>query len=101
MNMNESEDRDREGVFVTLAHFARSLEAEMARELLANNGIDAVLQGASSVWLEPLVEPGGFSKIQLLVPEDELERARQLYDAFFGAERQALRALENDEEVDD
>jgi hypothetical protein len=101
MNMKESEDSDREGAFVTLAHFARSLEAEMARELLANNGIDAVLQGASSVGLEPLLEPGGFSKIQLLVPEDELERARQLYDAFFGAERQALRALEGEEEVDD
>jgi hypothetical protein len=101
MNMSESEDNDREGAFVRLAHFAKSLEAEMARELLANNGIDAVLQGASSVGLEPLLEPGGFSKIQLLVPEDELERARQLYDAFFGAERQALRALEGEEEVDD
>ena len=98
--MSESEDSDREGAFVTLAHFAKSIEAEMARELLANNGIDAVLQGASSVWLEPLVEPGGFSKIQLLVPENELERARQLYEAFFGGDRQSLRALEDDEEVD-
>ena len=100
MKMSESEDSDREGAFVTLAHFAKSIEAEMARELLANNGIDAVLQGASSVWLEPLVEPGGFSKIQLLVPENELERARQLYEAFFGGDRQSLRALEDDEEVD-
>jgi hypothetical protein len=27
----------------------------MARELLANNDIDAVLQGAYFIWLEPLV----------------------------------------------
>jgi putative signal transducing protein len=89
--------REREGSFVTLARFAKSTEAEMARELLANNGIDAVLQGAYFGGLQPLLTPGGFSEIQLLVPEDELEDARQLYDAFFGNGRQAL---EEDEEVD-
>ncbi|MBO0861853.1 MAG: DUF2007 domain-containing protein [Chloracidobacterium sp.] len=94
--MSVNEDSDQEGMFVTLAHFAKSIEAEMARELLANNGIDAVLNGASSIWLEPLVEPGGFSRIQLLVPDFELERARQLYDAFFGGV-QSLRALDGDE----
>jgi hypothetical protein len=46
MNMSEIEDREREINFVTLAYFAKSTEAEMARELLANNGVDAVLQGA-------------------------------------------------------
>jgi len=40
--MSETENREREGFFVTLAHFAISAEAEMARELLAGNGIDAV-----------------------------------------------------------
>jgi hypothetical protein len=88
---------EREGSFITLAHFAKSTEAEMARELLANNGINAVVRGASSVGLETLLTPGGFSEIQLLVPEDELEAARQLYEAFFENERQAL---EEDEEVD-
>jgi hypothetical protein len=97
MNMSEIEDREREGSFVTLAHFAKSTEAEMARELLANNGIDAVLQGTSFGGLEPLLTPGGFSEIQLLVPEDELEDARQLYEAFFENDRQTL---QEDEDVD-
>jgi hypothetical protein len=88
---------EREGSFVTLAHFAKSTEAEMARELLANNGIDAVLHGTYFGGLEHLLTPGGFSEIQLLVPEDELEDARQLYEAFFENDRQAL---EEDEEVD-
>ena len=70
----------------------------MARELLANNGIDAILQGAFFGGLEPLLTPGGFSEIQLLVPEDEFERARQLYEAFFESEQQALN---EDEEVKD
>jgi len=96
--MSEIEDREREINFVTLAHFAKSIEAEMARELLANNGIDAVLQGAFFGGLQPLLTPGGFSEIQLLVPEDEFERARQLYEAFFEGDRQALN---EDEEIED
>jgi hypothetical protein len=91
-----------EGAFITLAHFAKSAEAEMARELLANNGIDAILQGAFFGGLEPLLTPGGFSEIQLLVREDEFERARQLYEAFFENEQQTLNEDEEvDEEVDD
>lgn len=96
--MSETEDREGAGAFVTLAHFAKSAEAEMARELLANKGIHAVLQGAYFGGLEPLLTPGGFSEIQLLVPEDEFERARQLYEAFFESEQQALN---EDEEVKD
>jgi len=96
--MGEMEDREREINFVTLARFAKSIEAEMARELLANNGIGAVLQGAFFGGLEPLLTPGGFSEIQLLVPEDEFERARQLYEAFFESDRQALN---EDEEIED
>ncbi|HEY9434038.1 MAG TPA: DUF2007 domain-containing protein [Blastocatellia bacterium] len=98
MKMSEIEDLEQEINFVTLAHFAKSIEAEMARELLANNGIDAVLQGSYFGGLQPLLTPGGFSEIQLLVPEDEFERARQLYEAFFESDRQALN---EDEEIED
>jgi len=48
-----------------------------------------------------LLTPGGFSEIQLLVPEDEFERARQLYEAFFQSERQALDEDEEIEEIED
>jgi Putative prokaryotic signal transducing protein len=97
--MSEMEDSEREINFVMLARFARSIEAEMARELLANNGVDAVLQGGYFGGLEPLLTPGGFSEIQLLVPEDEFERARQLYEAFFGSEGPALSENEEIEDV--
>src|SRR5262249_37816731 len=101
MKMIEIEGSERKGAFVTLAHFAKSVEAEMARELLANNGIDAILQGGYFGGLQPLLAPGGFSEIQLLVPEDEFERARQLYEAFFESERQALNEDEEIEDVED
>lgn len=96
--MSEVEGSEQAGAFVTLAHFAKSIEAEMARELLANNGVNAILQGGYFGGLEPLLTPGGFSEIQLLVPEEEFERARQLYEAFFESETQAL---DEDEEVKD
>ncbi len=96
--MSETESPQQETNFVALAYFANSAEAEMARELLANNGVDAILQGAFFGGLEPLLTTGGFSEIQLLVPEDELERAQQLYDAFFESEREAL---SEDEEIKD
>jgi hypothetical protein len=73
----------------------------MARELLANNGVDAVLQGAYFGALAPQLSPGGFSEIQLLVPEDEFERARQLYEAFFESERHALGEGKEIEEMED
>ena len=96
--MSEIENHKREINLVRLAHFDNSIEAGMARELLANNGIDAILQGANFGGLAPLLTTGGFSEIQLLVPEDELERARQLYEAFFQSENQTLN---EDEEVKD
>lgn len=98
MKMSEIEGSEQEGAFITLAHFANSIEAEMARELLANNGIGVILQGAYFGGLEPLLTTGGFSEIQLLVPGDEFERARQLYEAFFESENQILN---EDEEVTD
>ncbi|MGH9846508.1 MAG: putative signal transducing protein [Blastocatellia bacterium] len=75
--------------FVTIAYFANSAEAGMACELLANNGVNATLTGANFGGLEPLPMPGGFSEIRLVVPADEAERARELYDAFFAVDEEA------------
>ena len=67
-----------------LARFPSSAEAGMAYEILRNNGIDAILQGASFSGLEPLRLPGGFSEVRLLVPWRHFEEASHLYRAFFG-----------------
>jgi hypothetical protein len=74
---------DPELKFVPLAFFSNLAEAEMARELLINNGIRALLSGAHFGGLEPLRIPGGFSEIQLLVAEPDEPRAREFYEAFF------------------
>ena len=74
------QDSDR---FTPLAAFPSAAEAGMARELLENNGIDAVLQGANFGGLEPVRLPGAFPEVRLLVPESQFEEARQIYLAFF------------------
>lgn len=90
-DMKDNDKLEEETGLATVAYFSNVAEAEMARELLANNGIDAILQGANFGALDPLPMPGGFSEIQLLAPENELERAKQLYEAFFVSEQAALR----------
>lgn len=82
---------------VALAHFPNSIEAGMVSELLENNGISAILQGVNFGGLEPLLTPGGYSEITLLVAEGDLARAQQLYDAFF--ESQAGNVLAADTDV--
>ena len=86
--MNEQQDRDER--LLTVARFATAPEAEMMRELLSNNGIDCVLQGANYGALEPLPRTGGFSEVRLLVPAKELSRAQELYEAFFVSDEAAL-----------
>ena len=83
--------------FVRLASFARSTEAGLVLELLHNNGVRAVLEGANFGALEPLLLPGGFSEIQLLVAKPDLERGKALYEAFFVRDN----PLEADQEVKD
>jgi hypothetical protein len=77
------DDEIAEGRFVQLACFSNSIEAGMVHQLLCNNQIRAVLQGANFGSLEPLPMPGGFSEIKLLVPQGQLEQATALYQAFF------------------
>lgn len=70
--------------FVPLAHFANSAEAEMALEMMHNNGIRAVLSGEYFGALDPLPLPGGFSEITMLVASADFGTAREIYDAYFG-----------------
>ncbi len=88
MSAKKAQDEE----LVTLAYFAVSPPAEMIRELLANHGIAAILQGANYGALEPLPGAGGFSEIRLLVRRRDFSRALALYAAFFVRDRAALKA---------
>ncbi|HZS04110.1 MAG TPA: hypothetical protein VFD58_04675 [Blastocatellia bacterium] len=74
---------DEELSYAPLAYFSSLAEAGMVCELLVNNGIRAMLRGASFGALEPLPLPGGYSEIRLMVAHPDFMRAQQLYQAFF------------------
>lgn len=96
--MEDRENKGQDTGLVTLAYFSNAAEAGMACELLANNGINASLRGANFGALEPLPMVGGFSEIRLMVQADDLERAQEIYNAFFESEEESL---EEDEDVTD
>jgi len=64
---------------VILQSFKTSAEADMVRDLLTRNGIRSFVQGGSFAVL-----PSSFSaEILLMVDERDLERAAELYEAYF------------------
>ncbi len=67
---------------VELASFPIPAEADMMRELLETNGIRTVVRGES----DPIGAASMASPAALLVEQRDLERARELYDAFFAGE---------------
>ena len=64
---------------VRLATFPSVVEADMIKELLETNGIQTMIRGES----DPIAVTSGAAPTELLVLEQDLERAQGLYQAFF------------------
>ena len=67
---------------VELAGFPNFSEADMVRELLESNGIRTVPRGEA----DPIGATSGAAPTTLLVEEKDLDRAREIYDAYFAGE---------------
>ena len=65
---------------VTIAEFPDYIEAEMARQLLADNGIEAVVTGenASNVY-SGMPALGGYCKLEVF--EGQAKQAQQILDS--------------------
>ena len=63
---------------VTIAQFPSYIEAEMAKQLLADHGIEAVATGedASNVFSLPAIESP-----ELQVPESQAQQAREILES--------------------
>jgi len=92
-----------EARFVLLHNFGSPPEAEMVNDIMVQNGIRSLVQSVSAGGLSPLlstVAPGA----GVLVDERDYDRARELYQAFFGDDTTPLTGgvIEgDDEEFDD
>jgi len=82
-----------EGEPVPLQSFKSSAEAELVQDLLNQNGIRSFVEGG-----EFAVIPGSFSQeVIVMVDERDLERAVEIYEAYFDAESTAPAAEEPSE----
>ena len=74
-----------DGEPVPLQSFKTSAEAEMVRELLDQNGIRSFVEGGDFA-----VIPSSFSQeVVVMVDERDLDRAVEIYQAYFDAESPA------------
>ncbi len=70
------------GDLVQLATFHTVSEADMVQELLESNGIESMLHGEN----DPIGAMSGAEPIILMVEKEDLERATELYEAFFAGD---------------
>ena len=75
--------------FVPLHNVGSPAEAEMVNDLLVQNGIRSAVQSGGMDALSPLLStssPGAM----VLVDERDLDRAQEIYNAFFGSDTTPL-----------
>jgi hypothetical protein len=96
----ETASDDSAARFVTLHTLSSPAEGEMVADLLRQNGIRAAVQSGANDAFSPVfsaVSPG----VAVLVDERDLDRARELYTAFFGEDTSPLTGPVSDDDATD
>jgi hypothetical protein len=93
---------DSEARFVVLHNVGSPAEAEMVNDILSQNGIRSAVQSGSSDAFSPLLSSTAPGSV-ILVDERDLDRAQELYAAFFGDDTTPLTGtlIAEDQESDD
>jgi hypothetical protein len=82
----ENTGRDHsEARFVTLHNIGSPAEAEMVADILGQNGVRVAVQSGGADAFSPLLSAASPGAL-VLVDERDLDRARELYDSFFGGD---------------
>ena len=83
--LNETTDRHdhSEARFLPLHNMGSPAEAEMVNDILRKNGIRSVVKSGGADALSPLLSSTSEGAL-VLVDERDLDRAQELYRAFFG-----------------
>ena len=85
-----------EARFVQLHHLGSPVEAEMVNDLLRQNGIRSAVQSGGADALAPLLSTAADGSV-ILVDERDLDRAQELYAAFFGQDTTPLTGSSDDD----
>ena len=89
-----------EARFVPLHNIGSPAEAEMVADILQQNGVRAAVQSGGADALSPLLSSASPGAL-VLVDERDLDRARELYDSFFGDDITPLTGATGEEEEED
>ena len=89
LNAEDGATDSSEARFVTLHTLSSPAEAEMVNDILRQNNVRSVVQSGANDAFSPV-----FSAVSpvaaVLVDERDLDRARELYASFFGADTSPL-----------
>src|SRR5215208_8077117 len=86
-----------EARFVPLHNIGSPAEAEMVADILQQNGVRAAVQSGGADAFSPLLSSASPGAL-VLVDERDFDRARELYDSFFGGDITPLTGATEEEE---
>jgi putative signal transducing protein len=78
-----------EATFVPLHHLGSPAEAEMVNDILLKNGIRSVIKSGGADALSPLLSATSEGAV-IFVDERDFDRAKELYESFFGEDTSPL-----------
>jgi hypothetical protein len=78
-----------EAKFVVLHTFGSPAEAEMVNDIFSNSNIRSVVKSGGADAFSPLLSATSEGAV-ILVDERDLDRAKELYSAFFGSDTTPL-----------
>lgn len=87
-----------EARFVLFHKLGSPAEAEMVTDILQQNGIRAAVKSGMADAFSPLLSSSAEGAV-ILVDERDLDRAREVYSAFFGADTTPLTGGSLEEEI--
>src|SRR5215216_1711877 len=89
-----------EARFVALHNLGSPAEAEMVNDILTQNGIRSMVKSGGADAFSPLLS-ATWEGAMILVDERDVDRAREIYGAFFGADTTPLTGGPVDDESED
>ena len=89
-----------EARFVPLHNIGSPAEAEMVADILQQNGVRVAVQSGGADALSPLLSSASPGAL-VLVDERDFDRARELYDSFFGSDITPLTGATDEEVFED
>ena len=89
-----------EASFISLHNFGSPAEAEMVNDILTQNGVRSVVKSGGADAFSPLLS-ATWEGAMIMVDERDVDRAREVYQSFFGADTTPLTGGTTEDDLED